>query len=106
MSCIFQELLAGDRVVRVFSVSRIVHPVVFDVFGFSGGWDGLWLDQEHGGMTTEQVRMTAAFARAIYAELHHSDDQAAQVIVVEALTKTPAWRGIADRLQRAQGQAQ
>jgi 2-dehydro-3-deoxyglucarate aldolase/4-hydroxy-2-oxoheptanedioate aldolase len=64
MSRIFHELLATDRVLRVFSVSRIVHPVVFDVFGMAGGFDGLWLDQEHGGMTASQVQSASAFARA------------------------------------------
>ncbi|HUT12605.1 MAG TPA: aldolase/citrate lyase family protein [Thermoguttaceae bacterium] len=64
MSRIFHELLATDRVLRVFSVSRIVHPVVFDVFGMAGGFDGLWIDQEHGGMTVPQIRDAAAFARA------------------------------------------
>ncbi len=64
MSRIFQELLASDRVLRVFSVSRIVHPVVFDLFGMVGGFDGLWLDQEHGGMTVEQVQSASAFSRA------------------------------------------
>lgn len=64
MSRIFHELLATDRVLRVFSVSRIVHPVVFDLFGMAGGFDGLWLDQEHGGMTVPQVQLASAFARA------------------------------------------
>ncbi len=64
MSRIFQELLATDRVLRVFSVSRIIHPVVFDVFGMADGFDGLWLDQEHGGMTVPQVQAASAFARA------------------------------------------
>ena len=64
MSCIFRELLATDRVLRVYSVSRIVHPVVFDVFGMAGGFDALWLDQEHGGMTVPQIQMASAFARA------------------------------------------
>lgn len=64
MAGVFQELLASGRVVRVFSVSRIVHPVVFDVFGMAGGFDGLWLDQEHGGMSVEQVQAASAFARA------------------------------------------
>lgn len=64
MSRIFHELLQTDRVLRVFSVSRIVHPVIFDIFGMAGGFDGLWLDQEHGGMTADQVRLTSAFARA------------------------------------------
>ncbi|HSH96253.1 MAG TPA: L-threonylcarbamoyladenylate synthase [Roseimicrobium sp.] len=42
-----------------------------------------------------------AFARAIYAELHHCDAEKAQLIVVEALPEGPAWQGIADRLNRA-----
>jgi len=64
MAHVFDELLASGRVVRVFSLSRIVHPVVFDVFGMAGGFDGLWLDQEHGGMTVEQIQMASASARA------------------------------------------
>ncbi len=64
MAGVFHDLLAGGRVLRVFSVSRIVHPVVFDVFGMAGGFDGLWLDQEHGGMTVPQVQLASAFARA------------------------------------------
>lgn len=64
MARLFQELLASGRVLRVFSVSRIVHPVVFDLFGMAGGFDGLWLDQEHGGMTIPQVQLASAFARA------------------------------------------
>jgi L-threonylcarbamoyladenylate synthase len=46
-----------------------------------------------------------AFARALYAELHHSDEAGAEWIIVEALPGTPEWQGIADRLQRAQGAA-
>jgi len=42
-----------------------------------------------------------AFARAIYAELHRSDAAGAELIVVEALPDSPAWRAIADRLRRA-----
>lgn len=64
MARIFQQLLASGRVVRVFSLSRIVHPVMFDLFGMAGGFDGLWLDREHGGMTAEQVQVASACARA------------------------------------------
>ncbi len=42
-----------------------------------------------------------AFARAIYAELHECDEAGAELIVVEALPETAAWRAIADRLRRA-----
>jgi 2-dehydro-3-deoxyglucarate aldolase/4-hydroxy-2-oxoheptanedioate aldolase len=60
----FRDRLAEAEPMRVFSVSRIVHPVVFDLFGMAGGFHGLWLDQEHGGMTVEQVRLASACARA------------------------------------------
>jgi L-threonylcarbamoyladenylate synthase len=43
----------------------------------------------------------AAFARAIYAELHQCDESGAELIVAEALPDTPDWRAIADRLRRA-----
>jgi L-threonylcarbamoyladenylate synthase len=42
-----------------------------------------------------------AFARAIYAELHACDEAGAGLIILEALPSTPAWKAIADRLQRA-----
>ncbi len=43
----------------------------------------------------------AAFARALYAELHACDEAGAQLIVVEALPKSDEWAAIADRLKRA-----
>ncbi len=42
-----------------------------------------------------------AFARALYAELHHCDELGAECIVVEAPPETSEWRAIADRLKRA-----
>ncbi|TXT52250.1 MAG: Sua5/YciO/YrdC/YwlC family protein [Limisphaerales bacterium] len=42
-----------------------------------------------------------AYARALYAELHHCDEEGAACIVAEAPPDTPEWRGIADRLRRA-----
>lgn len=42
-----------------------------------------------------------AYARALYAELHHCDELEAETIVVEALPDGPEWRAITDRLTRA-----
>jgi L-threonylcarbamoyladenylate synthase len=42
-----------------------------------------------------------AFARAIYAELHHCDEAGAELIIVETPPSTEEWRGITDRLTRA-----
>ncbi|MBX7072534.1 MAG: hypothetical protein K1X71_05255 [Pirellulales bacterium] len=60
----FKQLLAEGRVVKVFSMARFVHPVVIDLFAVGGGFDGFWLDQEHGGLTYEQVCVGAVCARA------------------------------------------
>jgi len=46
-------------------------------------------------------RDAAAFARALYAELHKCDESGAALIVVEAPPSHPSWRAIADRLTRA-----
>jgi len=42
-----------------------------------------------------------AFARAMYAELHHCDAAGAGLIIVETPPESPEWSGIADRLRRA-----
>jgi L-threonylcarbamoyladenylate synthase len=42
-----------------------------------------------------------AYARALYAELHHCDELGAEWIIAEALPEVPEWRAIADRLSRA-----
>jgi len=42
-----------------------------------------------------------AFARALYAELHQSDEAGADIIIVEAVPETNEWRAIRDRLKRA-----
>jgi L-threonylcarbamoyladenylate synthase len=42
-----------------------------------------------------------AYARALYAELHHCDEAGADLIIVEAPPEGEGWRGISDRLTRA-----
>jgi 4-hydroxy-2-oxoheptanedioate aldolase len=64
MPTTFKELLDTVRVLRVFALTRIVHPVMIDLFGLAGGYDGFWLDQEHGGLTYEQVMLASVCARA------------------------------------------
>jgi L-threonylcarbamoyladenylate synthase len=58
------------------------------------------------GGVTVLPHNAAAFGRAIYAELHKSDEAGAKVIVVESLPAQAEWRAIADRLQRATATAQ
>ncbi len=60
----FKSLLATDRLVRVFCTGRLVHPVTIQMFGLAGGFDGFWLDQEHAGISIEQITVSALAGRA------------------------------------------
>src|SRR5687767_11949484 len=60
----FKSLLASGQLCRIFCSGRIIHPVVFDVHGMCGGFHGIWLDQEHCGVSYEQVVLAAACCRA------------------------------------------
>jgi len=71
--------------------SARVHVIAHTRIPAGGGW----------GPVSVIPRDAAAFARAIYAELHQADEAGAELIVVEALPEGPDWRAIADRLRRA-----
>lgn len=64
MSGFFRSLLAQDRIIKVFCSGRLLHPVTIEMFGLAGGYDGLWLDQEHAGITVQQIAHGALAARA------------------------------------------
>ncbi len=65
MSRLLKDLLATpDRVLRVFSLGRMCHPVAIEMFGQAGSFDGLWFDQEHSALTAEQILVGAIAARA------------------------------------------
>jgi L-threonylcarbamoyladenylate synthase len=46
-----------------------------------------------------------AYARALYAELHRSDELGAKLIIVELPPHGPEWEGIHDRLRRASAES-
>jgi len=51
----FKQRLAKGQLCRIFCVGRLIHPAVFDVHGMVGGYHGFWIDQEHAGVTYEQI---------------------------------------------------
>src|SRR5262245_12405853 len=60
----FKEKLAANQLVKIFAVGRIPSVVVVDLFGLAGGFDGFWIDQEHTGLTYEQILVLSTAARA------------------------------------------
>ena len=60
----FKDRLAKGQLCRIFCVGRLMHPAVFDIHGMVGGYHGFWIDQEHVGITYEQVVLAASAGRA------------------------------------------
>lgn len=59
-----KELLAQNQLTRVFGLGQVCHPKVVEIIGLTGGFDAVWLDQEHAGLSMEQIEQAALAARA------------------------------------------
>lgn len=58
-----ERIQAGDRV-NVFAVGRMFHPNLIHYLGMEGGFDGLWVDVEHAGLTTRDIEAAATAGKA------------------------------------------
>jgi len=58
-----QRIQAGDRLL-VFAVGRMFHPNIVHYLGMTGDFDGLWIDYEHGGLSTGQIEVAISAGRA------------------------------------------
>lgn len=56
------RLLAGERL-NVFGVGRMFHPNIVSFLGMAGGFDGFWIDLEHGGLTVRDVEIAAGVGK-------------------------------------------
>jgi 4-hydroxy-2-oxoheptanedioate aldolase len=63
MPTLKQRLAAGESVV-VCAVGRVLQHNFIQLIGVAGGFDGLWIDMEHVGITNEQLEITTLAARA------------------------------------------
>ena len=57
-----KQALQQNRVVRVFALGQLCSPKLAEMVGFQGGYDAVWLDQEHVGLTIEQIENSARAA--------------------------------------------
>src|SRR6266404_8918111 len=64
MGARLKELLAQDKLVRVFGMGQLCHPKLVEIIGMIGGFDAVWFDQEHVGLTIEQIESGSLAARA------------------------------------------
>jgi 2-dehydro-3-deoxyglucarate aldolase/4-hydroxy-2-oxoheptanedioate aldolase len=64
MGAHLKGLLAQQKLIRVFALGQLCHPKLVEMTAWSGGFDAVWLDQEHVGLTIGQIEETARAARA------------------------------------------
>jgi 2-keto-3-deoxy-L-rhamnonate aldolase RhmA len=63
MGARLKSLLKQDKVVRIFCVGQLCEPKLVEIIGLQGGFDAIWLDQEHGSVTTAQIEQATRAAR-------------------------------------------
>jgi 2-keto-3-deoxy-L-rhamnonate aldolase RhmA len=59
-----KEALKSGRLVRVACMGQLCHPKMVELVALAGGYDAVWLDQEHAGLTVGQVEEACRAARA------------------------------------------
>lgn len=59
-----KELLAQGKVVRTFMLGQFCSPKLVELIGLQGGWDSVWFDMEHVGLTTRDIEDCSRAARA------------------------------------------
>src|SRR5947208_16470969 len=63
MGARLKELLSQGKLTRVFCLGHLCDPKMVEIIGLQGGFDAVWLDQEHCALTQEQIQQAARAAR-------------------------------------------
>src|SRR5438105_15735892 len=59
-----RELLSRGKLVKVFGVGQLCHAKLVEIIGQHGGFDAVWLDQEHAALSIAQIEHACLAARA------------------------------------------
>ncbi len=59
-----KSLLAAGSEVKLFGVGQLSSPKLIEIIGTHAGFDGLWLDAEHGGLGIKDVELATLAANA------------------------------------------
>src|SRR5690242_8027247 len=60
-----RQLLAAGKLLRVFGMGQLCSPKIVEIIGFQGGFDAVWLDQEHAALTIAQIEDASRAARGV-----------------------------------------
>ena len=64
MAARLKSLLAQGKLVRVFCLGQLCSPKFMEIVALTGGYDAVWLDQEHCALTLPQLEDATRAARA------------------------------------------
>ena len=64
MTTSLKALLAQERVLRVCLLGQLCSAKLVEIIAWQGGYDAVWFDQEHVGLTIPQIEEAARAARA------------------------------------------
>ncbi len=64
MASILKERLTQGKLTRVFCLGQLCHFKLVEILGVLGGFDAVWLDNEHAGVSIPQVEQASLAARA------------------------------------------
>jgi 2-keto-3-deoxy-L-rhamnonate aldolase RhmA len=65
MASRLKQALADGKLTRVFCVGQLCAPKFVEIIGLQGGYDAIWLDQEHAGLSIQQIEDAARAARGV-----------------------------------------
>jgi len=65
MAARLKKALADGKLTRVFCVGQLCAPKFVEIIGLQGGYDAIWLDQEHAGLSIQQIEDAARAARGV-----------------------------------------
>lgn len=63
MGARLKEILTKGKLAKVFGMGQMCGPKMVEIIGNLGGFDAVWLDQEHAGLTIEQIEHACRAAR-------------------------------------------
>src|SRR5207245_3681368 len=63
MGAKLKELLKSGKLVKAFCLGQLCHPKLVELIGLQGGFDAVWFDQEHVGLTLQQIEHACRAAR-------------------------------------------
>lgn len=65
MGARLKEMLAQNKLTRVFCLGHLCDPKMVEIIGLQGGYDAVWLDQEHCALSIDAIQQATRAAKGV-----------------------------------------